>query len=168
MRSSGMRDTGVMLLGAGMGAGLMFLLDPHGGARRRSLIRDKFVSLGKSAADGVSRRRQDWINRMRGEVLEWRQRATEGPIDDDTLELRARAQVGHVVSHPGALEIEARNGLVKVAGPVLVGEKAKIRERLHKTRGVKSCELSGIEEFQSAERVPGLQGTSRRQRRFGT
>ncbi|HEY4561842.1 MAG TPA: polyketide cyclase, partial [Thermoanaerobaculia bacterium] len=41
-------------LGAGVGAGLMYLLDPQGGGRRRAVARDKSVSVlkqgGKAAA----------------------------------------------------------------------------------------------------------------------
>jgi hypothetical protein len=168
MRSSGMRDTGVMLLGAGVGAGLMFLLDPKGGNRRRSLVRDKIFSLGRDAVDSASRRSQDVLNRARGEMLEWWQGVRERRVDDDTLEQRARAQVGHVVSHPGALEFHARDGMIIITGPVLRGEKMKIQERLHKTRGVRSADLSGIQEHTVGDRIPGLQGRSRGQRRFGT
>jgi len=168
MRSSGLRDTGVMLLGAGMGAGLMFLLDPKGGARRRGILRDKAFSLGKDAVERANRRGQNLVNRARGGILEWRQRSLEGQVDDDTLQQRVRAQIGHVVSHPGALEFEARDGKITIVGPVLSGEKARIQDRLRKTRGVRSWDLSGIEEHRSEEKIPGLQGRARGQRKFGT
>ncbi|HYG99652.1 MAG TPA: hypothetical protein VD837_11015 [Terriglobales bacterium] len=160
---SGLRDTGVMLLGAGVGAGLMFLLDPRGGAYRRSLVRDKFVSLGKQTAWEADKRRRDVMNRMRGEFEEFRRRGQV--VDDDTLVERARAQIGHAVSHPGSLEISAVDGCVYVRGPVLRGEAAKLEQRLRKTRGVQRSDLSGVVEHDSAENIPGLQGESRQQRR---
>lgn len=156
---SGIRDTGVMLLGASVGAGLMYLLDPRGGAHRRALIRDKFVSLGKQTAWEADRRRRDLLNRVRGEFEEFRRKGQH--VDDSTLVERAWAQIGHVASHPGALEVTATGGCVFVSGPVLRGERARIQDRLHKTRGVQSCDVSGIHEHDSAENVTGLQGGSR-------
>ncbi len=167
MRSA-LRDTGTMLLGAGIGAGLMYLLDPHAGRRRRAIIRDQVLSFTHSAQLEANRRKQGLINRTRGQVMELRRRTIEGAVDDDTLEQRARAQVGHVISHPGALEFQARKGLVIIAGPVFRGEKQSIEQRLRKTRGVKSWDLSGIQEHDTGERVPGLQGVVRRQRRYGS
>lgn len=157
---SGLKDGGVMLLGASVGAGLMYLLDPRGGAHRRALIRDKFVSLSKQTAWEADRRRRDMMNRMRGEIEEFRRRGQH--VDDDTLIERARAQIGHVVSHPGSLEITASNGCVFVRGPVLRGERSRVEERLRKTRGVQSCELSGLVEHDSAEHVSGWQGAHSR------
>jgi hypothetical protein len=155
---SGLKDSGVMLLGASVGAGLMYLLDPRGGAHRRALIRDKFVSMSKQTAWEADRRRRDMMNRVRGEFEEFRRRGQQ--VDDDTLIDRARAQIGHVVAHPGSLEITASHGCVFVRGPVLRGERSRIEQRLRKTRGVQSCELSGIVEHDSAENVPGLHSVS--------
>lgn len=168
MRSSGLRDTGVMLLGAGMGAGLMFLLDPQAGVRRRAMLRDQAVSFAKDAGFKANKRRQDFANRVRGQLVEWRQKVAEGPIENAILEQRARAQVGHVVSHPGTLEFEARDGVVIIAGPVLRGERERIEQRLRKTRGVRSWDLSGIEEHETAENIPGLQRESHHQRRVAS
>lgn len=162
---SGLRDTGVMLLGASVGAGLMYLLDPRGGAHRRALMRDKFVSVSKHTAWEVNRWSRDAMNRVKGEIEEYSRRGQQ--VDDDTLIERARAQIGHVVSHPGLLHISARDGCVYVRGPVLSGERARIDERLRKTRGVRTCDLSGIQEHDSAASIFGLQGQSRVQSRVG-
>lgn len=162
MRSSDLRDTGVLLLGAGVGAGLMYLLDPHGGAHRRAIIRDKVISIGKDAIDQANRRSHDAIQRARGQQYEIRHRGEH--VDDDTLTQRARAQLGHVVSHPGVLEIEAAEGCVIVRGPVLCGERRKIEERLRKTRGAQSFDLSGVQEMGAGENIDGLQGQSARRR----
>lgn len=168
MRSSGLRDTGVLLLGASVGAGLMFLLDPRGGAARRARVRDKIMHFGRLAADRAERRRRDYINRVRGQALEWRARAREGRIDDDTLVERARAQIGHVASHPGALEIHAHDGVVILRGPVLRGERARIEHRLNETRGVQGCDIAGVVEHDSAENFPGLQGQPHGRRKAGS
>ncbi len=159
MRSSGLKDTGVLLLGAGVGAGLMYLLDPRGGAHRRSIVRDRLYSFGKDTLDEANRRSRDLIQRARGQQYELRHRGEH--VDDDMLAERARAQLGHVVSHPAALEIVAVEGCVVVRGPVLHGERKKIEDRLHKTRGVKRSDLSGVHEHDSSENIAGLHGGSR-------
>lgn len=166
MRSSGLRDTGVLFLGAGIGAGLMYLLDPHGGARRRSIIKDKVYSFGKDTVDGANRRSRDLMQRARGQQYELRHRGER--VDDETLRERARAQIGHVVSHPGSLEVRAENGCVFVRGPVFVGERRRMEDRLRKTRGVQRCDLNGVHEHESSENVPGLQGESAWRRGFGS
>jgi hypothetical protein len=165
MRSSGLRDTGVLLLGAGIGAGLMFLLDPRVGNYRRALIRDKSLGFVKSVGDRADRRTRDLINRARGQAMEWRAASREGHIDDDTLLERVRAQIGHVVSNPGSLEIETRDGCVFVHGPVLNGERASIEKRLGQTRGVERWDLGGLVEHDSTENIPGLQGRGRGRRK---
>lgn len=164
MRSSGLRDTGVFLLGASVGAGLTLLIEPRGGSRRRSLIRDQFVHAGRVVLDQANKRGRDMIQRARGSAYEMRHRGEE--VEDATLIERVRAQIGHVVSHPGSLEVETRDGRVSIRGPVLHGEKDRILDRLNKTRGVKQCDVSGIHEHESGNDIPGLQGVSRGRRKF--
>jgi hypothetical protein len=166
MRSSGLRDTGVLLLGAGIGAGMMFLLDPRGGAYRRSIVRDKFLTFGRTAVDRADKRSRDLMHRMRGQQYELTHRNEQ--VDDETLRERVLAQLGHVVSHPGSLQVEIREGCVFVNGPVLAGERSQIEERLSKTRGVQRFDISRLEEHNSAENIPGLQGQSRGKRKVGS
>src|SRR5947209_8543715 len=45
-------NRGITLIGGlGLGAGLMYLLDPERGRRRRTLLRDRLVSLGREAGN---------------------------------------------------------------------------------------------------------------------
>ncbi len=164
MRSSGLRDGGVFLLGASVGAGLMMLIDPKGGARRRSLARDQIVHFGRTVIQEVDKRGRDLIQRARGSAYEMSHRGEH--VDDDTLVERVRAQIGHVVSHPGALEMEVHSGCVVVRGPVIRGERDRILDRLNKTRGVQQCDLSAVVEHDSASSIPGLQGQSHSRRKF--
>jgi hypothetical protein len=55
-----------MLAGAGIGAGLMYLLDPQLGRRRRALARDKAVSLAHQAQEAAEVVGRDMSNRARG------------------------------------------------------------------------------------------------------
>lgn len=54
------------LVGAGIGAGLMFLLDPARGNRRRALIRDKMIYAVRKTRDTAGAARRDVGNRLYG------------------------------------------------------------------------------------------------------
>ena len=57
----------LMVFGAvGLGATLMYLLDPDRGNRRRALIRDKVGKLNRQTQDAVTGRMKDMGNRAKG------------------------------------------------------------------------------------------------------
>jgi hypothetical protein len=61
-----MRTGMPLLIGLGLGVGLMYVLDPQGGNRRRAVMRDKLargLRKSKDAADGAAR---DLRNRAAG------------------------------------------------------------------------------------------------------
>ena len=61
---------GLGVLGsAGLGAGLMFLLDPDLGTRRRAILRDKLISLSRLAAGAADKTSRDVKNRLYGTVV---------------------------------------------------------------------------------------------------
>jgi hypothetical protein len=65
-----MRELLAILGGIGIGAGLMYLLDPDRGNRRRALIRDKMVKLNRQTQEAVSGRVHDISNRAKGMLHE--------------------------------------------------------------------------------------------------
>jgi hypothetical protein len=74
------------LAGAGLGAGLMYILDPQAGRRSRALARDKAVRLAHEARDAASVVGKDMKNRARGlasgdlSVLAGGKRALSNPL----------------------------------------------------------------------------------------
>lgn len=70
-----MKVSGTFTRGFLLGAGLMYLMDPSEGGRRRALVR------GKGA-----------VTRFRS-----------GDAPDGVIEERVRATLGRIVSHPGAI-----------------------------------------------------------------
>jgi hypothetical protein len=62
-------DLRLGLIGAGLGAGLMFLLDPQLGKRRRAHARDKALSWSRRATVAVDRTSRDVRNRAYGTVV---------------------------------------------------------------------------------------------------
>ena len=173
MANSGFRDrmgdTAMILTGLAIGAGAMYIFDPEEGSRRRAQAGQKAIRGGHVAGRWIGRKTIDLANRAWGVGAElsskFRDRTRD--IPDQQLEARARAQLGHVLSHPGAIEIRAQNGVVTVSGDVLEGERAKIEERLRKTRGVHNCNLE-VREHAGPGDISSLQGPSRSQRKTGT
>jgi len=74
-----------LLLGLGVGAALMYFLDPDRGARRRSLARDKAVGLSNDARDRISGAAQDLSNRATGMLHEARKAVGGDAAPSDTM-----------------------------------------------------------------------------------
>ena len=60
----------VALAAFGLGAAIMFILDPDSGRRRRAIARDKAVGAANDAADAVENTARDLRNRAQGTVAE--------------------------------------------------------------------------------------------------
>lgn len=59
-----------LLAGIGLGAALMYLLDPERGRTRRALLRDKVVSLSNQTGDALGKTARDLRNRAQGVIAE--------------------------------------------------------------------------------------------------
>jgi hypothetical protein len=70
-------------IGAGAGAGLMYLLDPERGARRRALIHDKTAATIHEAEKSITRRKEDLENRIAGAAAEARSLFRKAPVADE-------------------------------------------------------------------------------------
>ena len=70
-RSGGGRFA-ALLGGIGLGAAVMYVLDPEGGRRRRALARDKAVSFANKTSRVVGARSRDLANRAKGVAAEAR------------------------------------------------------------------------------------------------
>jgi hypothetical protein len=95
-----------ILVGAGMGAGLMYFYDPQMG-RRRALTRDQLISLGHQIDDAVNVSTRDLSNHAAGLWAEMRSCITSNGASDAVLAERVRSQLGGLVSHPSAIEVRA-------------------------------------------------------------
>ena len=149
------------ILGAGIGVGLMFLLDPAHGARRRALVKDKLTRVSHKTRDAVGATRRDVANRMAG-VRAWaRNLYSAQPVDDRALLERVRARLGRVASHPRAIDVTARGGCVTLTGDVVATEIVPIISAIARVRGVRDVE-NEMTAHPSTEGVPSLQGESER------
>ena len=149
------------LTGAGIGAGLMYLMDPDRGNRRRMLVRDQTVHglhLGARAADKAVR---DLQNRARGTVAEAWAAFRREELPDAVIAERVRARLGRLVSHPNSIEVTAQQGRVTLSGPVLEHEVRELISRVRSIRGVRDVN-NRLDIHKQPGNVPGLQGGSGR------
>jgi osmotically-inducible protein OsmY len=139
------------------GAGLMYLLDPDRGARRRALVRDQVARARHKLGDRLDATARDLGNRTRGTLAEARSRFRKEAVDDAVLHERVRSEIGHAVSHPGAIEENVSDGRVTLRGPVLAHELDGLLRAVRRVRGVSEVR-NELEVHQEAGDVPSLQG----------
>ena len=146
----------------GVGAGLMYLLDPTLGRRRRHVLRDKLVSSIHQLGDCCDATTRDFANRSKGvfhTVMSNFQSAGEAP--DHTIEDRVRSTLGRYVSHPRAVQVMADDGHITLCGQILQDELTPALKAIGKVKGVKSVEHR-LEPRTSPAGVPSLQGGAQR------
>jgi uncharacterized membrane protein len=151
-------NPGLLILGgAGLGAGLMFMFDPDRGRRRRALVRDQVAHTARVLGDASSKTARDLSHHIYGVVAESSHLLRHEEVSDDVLVARVRARLGRSVSHPHAISVTAKDGHVTLSGPVLAHEAGRLLSSTSKVRGVREVE-NRLEIHQQADNVPGLQG----------
>jgi len=153
---------------AGAGAGLMYLLDPDRGKRRRALLRNKTVHISRIASDAAGKTRRDIRNHLLGAFAEVEALFVDnGPVSNDVLEARVRSKLGRVVSHPSAVEVKAVEGLIIITGQILANEVHPLLDSVTCIQGVKNIE-NRLEVHEQAGDISALQGgRQRRGQGFG-
>jgi hypothetical protein len=145
-----------LITGIGFGAGLMYVLDPALGRRRRALVRDKSVHAWKKTSDAVSATARGVSNRAVGVSDRLRSSfACQETPSDAVLVDRIRSRMGHVVSHPRAIEVTADAGQVVMRGPVFAAEVDRLLSSVAGISGVKNVD-NRLEVHETAENVPAL------------
>lgn len=149
------------MIGAGVGAGLMFLFDPARGARRRSLVRDKAIRATRKTRDALNATQHDLSNRIEGVAAELRRRMSSDTPDDPTLTERVRAELGRIASHPRAIRVTANNGSVALSGDILASEVRSVLSRVRGVRGVREVN-SQLNTHRESGGISAMQGRSTR------
>ena len=146
-----------LLAGLGIGAALMYFLDPDRGTRRRHLASDQaghsLRKMGRRLRDQAGNAR----NHARGTAVELGARFRDEEIDDDVLVARVRAELGHRVRHTSAIEVNAIDGHIILSGPVLLNELDDVLRTAAAVRGVRGVE-SRLDVRRTAGDTPALQG----------
>ena len=154
---STIRAAAMLFGGLGLGAALMYVLDPERGRRRRALARDKAVRATRKAGDSIGAHSRDWKNRAKGIAAEVSSLTRSEAASDPVLEERVRAEIGRAVSTPGAIEVASIGGVVTLSGAVLANEVDELISAVRGVRGVEDVQ-NRLEMHATADDVPALQG----------
>jgi len=129
-------------LGAGLGAGLMYLLDPEGGRGRRAVARDKSLSALKQGGKAAAKTSRHLGNKTKGLVAEAGSKLRKSDLVDDGQKLLKKVQkaVRASVSYPAAIDPILEEGRVYLHGLALASEVARLLAEIGAVEGVTDVE----------------------------
>lgn len=156
-----MNKTIAFASGMGVGAGMMYFLDPDRGRRRRALVKDKAVSTVRDLDDDIRTAARDVKNRATGIVAEARSLFSREEIPDRILQARVESKLGRLSSHPHAISVTADDGEITLDGAVLSDEVEDVVRGVSGMRGVVHVR-NRLEVHTKSESIPTLQGGRRR------
>ena len=151
-------NRGLTLVGGiGIGAALMYILDPERGTRRRALMRDKLLSAANRTNDAMEATSRDLRNRAQGLLAEMKSRFASEEVPDQVLVERVRSKLGRVTGQTGAIQVSADHGRVTLSGPILASEVDNVLKGVSSVRGVTDVD-NRLEVHEQAGNIPSLQG----------
>jgi uncharacterized membrane protein len=156
-RSYEMKKELTLVGGIGLGAILMYMLDPDRGRRRRALVSDKLASAANKTPAVISVTARDLSNRARGLRAQARSILSRQDVSDEVLAARVRSKLGRVVSHPSSIQVAANQGHVTLSGPILAHEVEELLARVWAIPGVNDV-ANALEVHKEAGDEPSLQG----------
>lgn len=154
-------------VGAGLGAGLMYLLDPQGGRGRRAVVRDKSVSALKKGGRAAAKTSRDLGNRTKGLISEAGTKLRESDLvsnltnQGQTLLTNVQRSVRRAVSYPAAIEALVEEGKVILHGLVLASEVAGLLVAIEGVEGVSEVQ-NHLEIHESVEGLAAFRNGARR------
>lgn len=125
-----------LLTGIGIGAAIMYFLDPDRGKWRRHVLADQAVSRVRTGAHEAAELADDARNHARGAAAELRGRLRDEELSNDQLVARVRAELGRHVERVRGIEVVADGGTVTLRGKVDANEMAEAMAAARQVRGV--------------------------------
>jgi len=148
-------------LGAGLGAGLMYLLDPQGGRGRRAVARDKSLSTLKKGSTAAAKTSRQLGNKTKGLVSQAGTKLRRADlIPAKALLKKVRRSVRDAVSHPGAIQAALEDGRVILSGLVLASEVHGLLAIIETIEGVFGVD-NRLEVHESAQDLASYRGSKR-------
>jgi uncharacterized membrane protein len=145
-----------ILVTLGVGAGLMYFLDPQQGKRRRALIQDRANRWINNLDESLEVGMEDIRNQARGVLSELTAKFSREDTPDWLLEERVRAVLGRVTRHSRLLDIRSDRGHVIISGPALRVDRDEIMKSASRTRGVSSVE-DELRVYETEKDFPSMQ-----------
>ncbi len=129
------------VLGAlGLGAVLMYALDPQMGNRRRRLAQDKLRGRWNHLRAEARRKARYVGGHLKGYAHEARSALRTEHVTDEQLRERIRARLGHVSSQAAQITVDVHDGIVTLRGTIPDASAGEILSTVRSTRGVQSVE----------------------------
>jgi hyperosmotically inducible protein len=167
VEASSHSNLGRVLAGVGVGALLMYTLDPQQGRRRMALARDRASHLGRQAGRWAGVGWRDLSHRVSGVGARLGRMVRRDTTDDEILVERVRARIGRVVARPHGVEVSSSSGRVCLRGPVLEQEREQLLRAVRSVPGVRGVDTQ-LALHPTAATVPGLQGATNRRNGNGS
>ena len=155
----GLREN--VIAGVAVGSGLMFLLDPAAGRRRRALARDK---AGKWSRQTGRAFRTTWVQasgKAQGAAALVRRVRHGERTDDEAVSRRLRQCIGRHSTHPKAIDVAVNDGVATFSGPILRAELKEVLSCASAVTGVRAVE-NRLEAHEEPGNIPELQGEPHR------
>lgn len=118
------------------GAFAMYYFDPITGRRRRAMLRDQRIAAVHDIEDMARARSKHAADHLRGMAARTRAELSSEEIDDQRLQERIRAKLGHVVQHPNRVEVQVHDGNVVLTGQASGQEIEEVLMTLTAMKGV--------------------------------
>ncbi|MGH7679743.1 MAG: BON domain-containing protein [Gemmatimonadaceae bacterium] len=125
-----------LLAGIGIGAAIMYFLDPDRGNRRRHLAGDQARKALRHRRRELHEAVENARNHAVGAMAEARGRLSREAVHDAQLVERVRSELGRHVEHPRAIDVFVENGNVTLTGAVAPSEIAEAENAACSVRGV--------------------------------
>lgn len=126
-----------LVAGIGIGAAIMYFLDPQRGNARRSVAQDRAAGTIRDVARDLEVARRDFRNRAQGVTAELRGRLSDEPVSNEQLVERVRAELGHHADSIHGLDVHADDGVVTLRGTVSGADTEDVRRVVGGVRGVR-------------------------------
>jgi len=139
-----------------LGAGLMYLLDPVRGRRRRARILEAVHQAERHERELLGRAARDARHRMHG-LTERVMHRPSTDVPDQVVVDRVRSRLGRVISHPRAVDVAVVDGRAILRGAIFAHEAPKAVACTRSTPGVRVV-IDRLERHLTAGRIPQLQG----------
>ena len=150
-------------VGAGLGAGLMYLLDPQGGRGRRAVARDKSVSALKNGGKAAAKTSRHLGNKTKGLVSQAGSKLRRSDLADEgeALLKQVRRKIRRTASHPMAVEVLVQEGNVVLHGLILASEVEGLLAAIQTIEGIAAIE-NQLEIHESTQDLAAYRNGARR------
>jgi hypothetical protein len=156
--------------GIAIGAAAVYFLDPRRADARLATIRQKATRAAHEIESAAGIGARDLEHRASGLVARLSRVFGEhdSDVSDEVLVARVRAKLGHLCSHPDAIEVVPKGGgCVELKGPVLEDEVEHVLSVIQRVPGVRTID-DDLEVHERPDDVPALQSATVRRRRNRT